>query len=111
MQLKNRVELIGNLGKDPEIRDFETGKKVANFSVATDDTYTDNKGRKVTETQWHRIVAWDKMAELVEKMLVKGDFVAIEGKLVYRSYEDKEGIKRTMAEIVLDQFWRLTPKE
>ena len=111
MQLKNRVELIGNLGKDPEIVDFENGKKVANFSCATDDTYTDSKGRKVTETQWHRLVAWDKIAELVEKMLKKGDRVAIEGKLVYRKYEDKEGIQRTIAEIVVDKFLKLTPKD
>ncbi|MBL7883897.1 MAG: single-stranded DNA-binding protein [Bacteroidia bacterium] len=97
--LKNKVQLIGNLGMNPEIKNLEGGKKLAKFSLATNETYKNSKGEKVTETQWHNIVAWGKTAEIVEKFLVKGAEVVIEGKLVNNNYTDKEGNKRYTIEI------------
>ena len=108
--LKNKVQLIGNLGNNPEIRTTEAGKKMARFSVATDETYRNAKGEKVTETQWHRIVAWGKLAEIAEKYLDKGKEVAIEGKLVNRSYNDKEGNKKYITEIQLNELLMLGAK-
>src|SRR5690349_5012826 len=84
--LKNKVQLIGNLGSNPEIRTLDGGKKMARFSVATNETYRSAKGEKVTETQWHNLVAWGKVAEIAEQFLVKGSEVAIEGKLINRNY-------------------------
>ncbi|RYD70204.1 MAG: single-stranded DNA-binding protein, partial [Sphingobacteriales bacterium] len=89
--LKNKVQLIGNLGNAPEIRTLESGKKLARFSVATNETYVNAQGEKVKETQWHNLVAWGKVAEIVEKYLTKGSEVVIEGKLVNGHYTDKEG--------------------
>jgi len=85
--LKNKVQLIGNVGNEPEITNLESGKKVAKFSIATNESYKDSKGGKVTNTQWHNIVAWGKIAEIVEKYVGKGKEVALEGKLTSRSYE------------------------
>ncbi len=96
--LKNKVQLIGNLGNKPEIRTLDGGKKMARFSVATNETYRNAKGEKVTETQWHNLVAWGKVAEIAEKYLDKGSEVAIEGKLTNRSYNDKEGNKKGQPE-------------
>lgn len=98
--LKNNVQLSGNVGKAPEILTLSTGKKLAKFSIATRETYTNSKGEKVTDTQWHNVVAWGKMAELVEKQVPKGKEIEIEGKLSSRSYEDKNGIKKYITEIV-----------
>jgi single-strand DNA-binding protein len=89
--LKNKVQLIGHLGNQPDVRSTEAGKKLARFSVATNEVYRNAKGEKVTETQWHNLVAWGKVAEIAEKFLNKGSEVAIEGKLINRSYADKEG--------------------
>lgn len=97
--LKNKVQLIGNLGQDPEILTMENGNKLAKFSVATNETYKNQKGEKVTDTQWHNVVAWGKIAEIVENFLTKGKEVVIEGKLTSRSYETKEGEKRYVTEI------------
>ena len=97
--LRNKVQLIGNLGQDPEIVSLENGSKLAKFSIATNETYTNTKGTKVTNTEWHSIVAWDKVAEIVENYLTKGKEVAIEGKLVTRSYESKTGEKKYSTEI------------
>jgi single-strand DNA-binding protein len=97
--LKNKVQLIGNLGGKPEIKDMESGKKLATFNVATNETYRNAKGEKVTETQWHRVVAWGKLAEIAQKYLAKGKEVALEGKLINRNYTDKNGIKRYVTEI------------
>ncbi len=97
--LRNKVQLIGNLGQDPEVRTLESGGKLAKFSVATNETYRNGKGEKVTDTQWHNIVAWGKTAEIVETYLSKGNEVAVEGKLVHRTYETKEGEKRYVTEI------------
>ena len=87
--LRNKVQLIGNLGNAPEIITLESGKKLAKFSLATNENYKNAKGEKVTDTQWHNIVAWNKTAEIIEKYLEKGNEVAIEGKLTSRSYETK----------------------
>lgn len=97
--LKNKVQLIGNLGKAPEVRNTENGTKMARFSMATNETYTGRTGKKETQTTWHNIIAWGKLAEIAEKLLTKGKEVAIEGKLVNRTYTDKDGIKRYITEV------------
>ena len=97
--LKNKVQLIGNLGNDPEVIILENGNKLAKFSMATNESYKNAKGERVTETQWHNVVAWGKTAEIVESYLTKGKEVAVEGKLTSRSYETKEGEKRYITEI------------
>ncbi len=106
--LRNRVQLIGNLGMNPEIKTISTGNKMAKFSLATNETFKNNKGEKITETQWHNVVAWGKLAEIVEKILEKGKEVAIEGKLVSRSYDDKDGNKKYITEIVVNELLLLT---
>jgi len=102
--LKNKVQLIGNLGNAPEVKTFDSGKKMARFSVATSESYRNAKGEKVTETQWHNLVAWGKVADIAEKFLTKGKEVAIEGKLINRSYEDKNGKKRTITEVQVNEL-------
>ena len=102
--LRNKVQLIGNVGNEPEITNLESGKKVAKFSVATNEFYKDSKGEKQQDTQWHNIVAWGKIAEIVEKYVGKGKEVALEGKLTSRSYETKEGEKRYVTEVVVDEI-------
>jgi single-strand DNA-binding protein len=94
----NKVILVGNVGKDPEIRRFENNIK-ASFSLATSETYTPKGGDKVTQTEWHNIVAWRRLAELSENYIRKGSQILIEGKLRYRSYDDKEGNKRYIVEV------------
>jgi single-strand DNA-binding protein len=108
--LKNKVQLIGNLGNAPEVKTLESGKKMARFSVATNEIYRNARGEKVTETQWHTLVAWGKVAEIVEKYLTKGREVAIEGKLINRSYNDKEGIKKYITEIQVNEVLMLGAK-
>lgn len=105
--LRNKVQLIGNLGNDPEMVILENGNKLAKFSIATNETYKNSEGEKVTDTQWHNIVAWGKTAEIVENYLVKGKEVAIEGKLTSRSYETKEGDKRYITEIKCNELLML----
>lgn len=102
--LRNSVHLIGNLGKDPEIRSFENGRKLASFSIATTDTYKNQKGEKVKDTQWHNLVIWGKLAEIAEKYLKKGSEVAIEGKLVHRNYENSSGEKKYVTEVNVSDF-------
>ena len=102
--LRNKVQLIGNVGNDPEIVNLESGKKLAKFSMATNETYKNTKGEKQTDTQWHNIVAWGNTAELIEKYVAKGKEVGIEGKLTNRSYEDKDGQKRYISEIVCKEL-------
>ncbi len=109
--LKNKVQLIGNLGNAPEIKTTESGKKLAKFSVATNETYQNSKGEKVKETQWHNLIAWGKIAEIAEKYLSKGSEVAIEGKLVNRNYEDKEGNKKYITEIQINELLLLGAKK
>jgi single-strand DNA-binding protein len=108
--LKNKVQLIGNLGNKPEIRTLDGGKKMARFSVATNETYRNAKGEKVTETQWHNLVAWGKVAEIAEKYLDKGSEVAIEGKLTNRSYNDKDGNKKYITEVQVNEVLMLGEK-
>jgi single-strand DNA-binding protein len=105
--LKNKVQLIGNLGNTPEVRNTESGKKLVRFSVATNEQYKNAKGERVTETQWHNIIAWGKVADIAEKYLVKGTEVAIEGKLVNRNYTDKEGNKKYITEIQVNELLML----
>ena len=102
--LRNKVQLIGNVGNEPEITNLESGKKVVKFSIATNESYKDSKGEKVTNTQWHNIVTWGKIAEIVEKYVGKGKEVALEGKLTSRSYETKAGEKRYVTEVVVDEI-------
>ena len=109
--LKNKVQLIGNLGNNPDIRTTEKGKKLARFSVATNESYRNIQGEKITETQWHTLVAWGKTAELAEKYLIKGSEVAIEGKLVTRSYTDKDGNKRNTTEVQVNEILMLGSKK
>ena len=105
--LKNKVQLIGNLGNAPEVRNTESGKKLVRFSVATNESYRNAKGEKVTETQWHNLIAWGKVADIAEKFLIKGTEVAIEGKLVNRNYTDKEGNKKYITEIQVNELLML----
>jgi single-strand DNA-binding protein len=105
--LKNKVQLIGNLGQDPEIITMENGAKLAKFSLATTESYKNTKGEKVEDTQWHNVVAWGKTADIVENYLLKGKQVAVEGKLTHRSYETKEGEKRYITEIRCNELLML----
>jgi len=102
--MKNKVQLIGHLGANPEIKSLDGGKKLARISIATNETYTGADGEKVTETQWHNVIAWGKTAELAEKLFSKGMEVLIDGKLVSRSYTDKEGIKKYVTEVQANEL-------
>ncbi len=102
--LRNSVNLIGHLGNDPEMKTFGENRRMARFSLATNDYYNDSEGKRVTETQWHNIVAWGKTAEIAEKLLNKGKEAAIQGKLVNRSYDDKEGNKHYVTEVVANEI-------
>ncbi|WP_417800305.1 single-stranded DNA-binding protein [Tenacibaculum sp.] len=108
--LKNRVQLIGNLGDMPEIIILESGKKLAKFAIATNETYKNSQGEKVTDTQWHNVVVWNKTAEIVEKYLEKGKEVMIEGRLTSRSFDDKEGNKRYITEVICNELLMLGNK-
>jgi single-strand DNA-binding protein len=108
--MRNKVQLIGHLGQAPEIRTLEEGKKMASLNVATSESFKNAKGEKVTETQWHNVVCWGKLAEIAEKYLVKGIEVAIEGKLINRNYTDKQGVKRYVTEIQANELLILTKK-
>ena len=101
--MKNRVQLIGHVGQDPEIKQLENGR-VANFTIATNDSYTNAKGEKVEQTEWHRVSAWGKTVDIIEQLLKKGSHVSIEGKLTHRSYDDKDGNKRYITEVVANEL-------
>ena len=105
--LRNKVQLIGNLGNDPEIVNLESGKTLAKFAIATNESYKNAQGEKITDTQWHNIIAWGKTAQIVEKYITKGKEVAIEGKLTTRSWEDKDGMKRYITEVVCSELLML----
>ena len=98
----NKVFLIGNLGKDPELRYTSSGAAVATFSIATSEEWKDADGNKQERTQWHQIVAWKKLAEICGEYLKKGSKIHVEGKIQYRTYDDKNGVKRYVTEIVMD---------
>lgn len=99
--MRNSVRLIGNIGNEPEIKKLDGEKKLAKFSLATNETYKNDKGEKITETQWHNLIAWGATAGIIEKYTKKGQEIAVEGKLTSKSYTDKEGIKRYVTEIVV----------
>jgi single-strand DNA-binding protein len=109
--MKNKVQLIGNLGMNPEVVTFESGKELAKFSLATNETYRNASGEKVTDTQWHNLVAFGKTATIVKSYLKKGSEIAVEGKLVTRSYEDKNGSKKYVTEIIVQEVLMLDSKE
>lgn len=108
--LKNRVQLIGNLGSNPEIKKFDNGKVVARMNLATTEKYKDENGKLVSDTQWHHVVAWGGLAGTVEKYLKKGSEVVVEGKLVYRNYEGKDGKKQYITEIIAHELLMLGKK-
>jgi len=105
----NKVILVGNVGKDPEVRHLEGGATVARFSLATNETYTDKSGKKVTQTEWHNIVVWRGLADIAEKYVKAGKLLYVEGRIRSSSYEDKDGNKRYTTEILCDNFRFLGP--
>lgn len=108
--LKNKVQLIGRLGAKPEVRTTENGKKLVRFSLATSESYRNANGDKVTDTQWHQVVAWGKIAEIAEKYTDKGSEIMVEGKLLHRSYQDKDGIKKYITEVQINELLLLGDK-
>ena len=109
--LKNRVQLIGNLGMDPEMKSFANNKKMAQMRIATSEYHRGADGKKVENTQWHSVVAWGSLADIAERYLRKGAKVALEGKLVHRNYEDKAGVKKYITEIVANDLVMLDGKK
>lgn len=109
--LRNKVQLIGNVGNTPEILNLESGKKLSRFSMATNETYTNSKGERVQETQWHNVIVWGKTAEIVEKFVGKGKEIAIEGKLTSSSYETEAGEKKFITEIAANEILLLGNNE
>ena len=105
--LKNRVQLIGHVGNDPEIKTFEGGRKLATITLATNDHYKNAQGEKVEQTEWHRLTAWGATADLIEKLVTKGKEIAIDGKLTHRTYDDKNGEKRFITEVSINEFMLL----
>ena len=103
----NKVVLIGRLGKDPELKYTPSGTAVANFTIATNESFKDKDGKKVENTDWHKVVAWNKLAEICGQYLKKGSLVCIEGKIKTRSY-DKDGVKHYISEIVADEMQMLS---
>ena len=101
--MKNTVQLIGHVGQGPEVKSLEGGKKLANISIATNEVYYKENGDKVEKTEWHRVTAWGKTADIIEKYVTKGKEIAIEGKLTHRSYDDKDGVKRFITEVVANE--------
>jgi single-strand DNA-binding protein len=108
--IRNKVQLIGNLGNTPEIKTTETGKKLARFSLATNETYRNAAGDKIKETQWHNVIAWGKQVDIVEKYLDKGSEVVIEGKLINRNYTDKNGVKKYTTEVQVNELLMIGSK-
>lgn len=109
--LRNQVQLIGYLGKDIELKNFDKGMCLAKAPVATSEYYRNSQGEKVQETQWHNVVAWGKTAELMSQLLHKGDEVALKGKLIYKSYKDAEGKARYSTEVVISEFIKMGARE
>ncbi len=103
-QIKNSITLIGHLGRDPEVIQTRNGNTLANLSLATNEVYRNQKGEKIINTEWHRCIAWGKLAELMASMCKKGKEVVIRGKLTYNSYEDKDGVRRKTSQIVVNDF-------
>ena len=105
--LRNSVRLVGNLGMDPEVKSFDNNKHLAKFSLATNETYKNERGERVQETQWHNLIVWGAQAKFASDVLKKGDEIAVEGKLTNKSYTDKDGNKRYVCEIVVNEFIKL----
>lgn len=105
--INNQIKLIGNLGKDLNVREFKSGSKKVEGALATNHSYKNNKGEFVKSTQWHRLVGWNNIAELMGKALTKGTKVAITGSIKYRSYENKEGITKYITEIIVSEFMKV----
>jgi single-strand DNA-binding protein len=108
--LRNKVQLIGNLGADPEVKVFDSGKKKVRLTLATSENYKSTSGEKVAETQWHNLILWGKQADVAEKYLHKGSELAVEGRITYRSYEDKGGDKKFITEILVNELVMLGKK-
>jgi len=102
--LRNKVQLIGNVGQAPVITNLESGKRVARLTLATNEHYKNNQGERITNTEWHTVIGWGKLADIIEGFVTKGKEIAIEGKLTSRSYEDKEGNKRYVTEVVASEI-------
>lgn len=111
MSIKNSVRLIGHTGREVEVINFENGSLKATVTLATNDYYTNAKCEKVEETQWHNLVAYGKTAEILQKYVAKGKEIGIEGKLTYRSYDDKDGVKKYITEIRVEEILLLGSKE
>lgn len=109
--LRNTVQLIGRLGKDPEVKTLTSGKNLATFTLATTDVYYNNEGEKVEDTQWHSVAAWGKKADIVSKFLVKGQEIALEGRLIHRSYETSNGDKRYITEVSMNELLMIGGKK
>ena len=108
--LRNKVSLIGNLGTDPEVKVFDSGKKKVRISLATSDNYRNSNGEKVEQTQWHNLILWGKVADVAEKYLQKGSELSVQGKITYRSYDDKNGEKKYITEIIVNELIMLGKK-
>ena len=108
--LKNSVRLVGHLGMDPEVKSFDNDRKLAKLSLATNESYKNDKGERITDTQWHNLILWNGQAKLAADYLKKGDEVAIEGKIANRNYTDKDGKKRYVSEIVVNEFLKIGAK-
>lgn len=104
--LRNSVRLVGNLGMDPEIRALDNNRKMARVSIAVNESFKNDKGERITDTQWHSLVMWGQQAKFAEDYLKKGDEIAIEGRLSTRSYTDKDGNKRYVTEVVVNEFMK-----
>ena len=102
--LKNQVQLIGNVGQEPQVTVLDNGKKVARISLATNENFKNSKGEKQTNTDWHQLVAWGKVASLIEDYVFTGKEIAVQGKQSSRSYEDKEGVKRYVTEVIVSEI-------
>jgi single-strand DNA-binding protein len=109
--LRNSVRLVGNLGTDPEVRSFDNDRKLTKMALATNENYKNDKGERMTDTQWHNLILWGTQAKLAEQLLKKGDEIAIEGRLSTKSYVDKDGNKRYTTEIVVNEFLKVGIKK
>ena len=106
----NKVILLGNVGADPEVKHLDSGSVVANFSLATSETFKNKDGEKVTNTEWHKVVCWRKLAEIVEQYVTKGQQLYVEGKITTRSWDNKEGVKQYITEVIADKIQMLGSK-
>ncbi|POR26077.1 single-stranded DNA-binding protein [Flavobacterium columnare] len=102
--LRNKVQLIGHVGQEPEIKILEGGRKLAKLTLATNEVYYNENKKKITDTQWHYITAWGKTAEIIENFVTKGKEIMVEGKITYRNWEDKNGEKRNSTEIIINEL-------